>query len=314
MSYLHSWLFLTAISDVHNGSGQGEGDVDNAIIRQRQTGIPYLQGSSIKGTLRAAWLNNDVKMLFGPESDASGNDENEGAIVFGDAIPLAIPIRALKGGFVWVTCANVLAKLTQYASITGANSLKSHLDNLLIEIKQHMGSTTVFRPKYDPDTFANNYLIQGKLLLEEYEFKAFHRSGYLRQVAEEFSRIVFNDVSWLKDRLSEAFLVLPNEYYEYFCLNAMPIEANIKIDDTGVTTTGSLRYTEYTTSDTIFISLLTFDKDKSKGGSKESIDIKNLFADRIANDLRFIQIGGQQTIGKGRVELKLNDFSENRGG
>jgi CRISPR-associated protein Cmr4 len=67
---LHKLLYLTAVSPVHNGSGQGLGAIDNPIMRQRDTNLPIIQGSSIKGVLRTEWKDDPVRksILFGGRS------------------------------------------------------------------------------------------------------------------------------------------------------------------------------------------------------------------------------------------------------
>ena len=45
--------FVHALSPLHAGTGQGAGIIDLPIAREKATGLPYLPGSSLKGTLRA---------------------------------------------------------------------------------------------------------------------------------------------------------------------------------------------------------------------------------------------------------------------
>ncbi len=45
-------LFTHALSPLHAGTGQGVGVIDLPIAREKATGLPFLPGSSVKGTLR----------------------------------------------------------------------------------------------------------------------------------------------------------------------------------------------------------------------------------------------------------------------
>jgi CRISPR-associated protein Cmr4 len=108
-----SALFLYAVSPVHMGAGQAVGVIDNPIQRERHTGHPCFAGSGIKGALRHGFeaIGGDAKLidrLFGPESGSS--DLHAGAVSFGDAQLVALPVRSLRGGYVYATCPQALAR------------------------------------------------------------------------------------------------------------------------------------------------------------------------------------------------------------
>ena len=97
-------LFLYAVSPVHMGAGQAVGVIDNPIQRERHTGHPCFAGSGIKGAVRHGFtaIGGDemlVGRLFGPDSNSG--DLHAGAISFGDAQLVALPVRSLKGGYVY---------------------------------------------------------------------------------------------------------------------------------------------------------------------------------------------------------------------
>ena len=46
--------FVHALSPLHAGTGQGAGILDLPIAREKATGLPFLPGSSLKGTLEHA--------------------------------------------------------------------------------------------------------------------------------------------------------------------------------------------------------------------------------------------------------------------
>ena len=45
-------MLIHCLSPLHAGIGQGVDVVELAIARERATGLPYLPGASIKGSLR----------------------------------------------------------------------------------------------------------------------------------------------------------------------------------------------------------------------------------------------------------------------
>jgi CRISPR type III-B/RAMP module RAMP protein Cmr4 len=112
----HAAVFLYAVSPVHMGAGQAVGVIDNPIQRERHTGHPCFAGSGIKGAVRHGFeaLSKDAQIdkplkevidaLFGPSPDPEergGKDLHAGAVSFGDAQLVALPVRSLKGGYLY---------------------------------------------------------------------------------------------------------------------------------------------------------------------------------------------------------------------
>ena len=58
-------LFTHALSPLHAGTGQGIGVIDLPIAREKATGIPYLPGSSLKGTLRDLCIDANKEKVYG---------------------------------------------------------------------------------------------------------------------------------------------------------------------------------------------------------------------------------------------------------
>lgn len=118
--------FIHALSPLHAGTGQGVGVIDLPIAREKATNIPYLPGSSVKGSVRDEFnpnANDDVatkkqkvdlqNQIFGPE-DAS----YAGAIQFTDQTLLCLPVRSLAGTFAYVTSPYILKRLKRDANLT----------------------------------------------------------------------------------------------------------------------------------------------------------------------------------------------------
>jgi len=111
--------FVHALSPLHPGTGQGTGVIDLPIAREKATGIPYLPGSSVKGTLRDSGIISNIKRFFGP--DTTGADEHAGAAQFADARLLLLPIRSLRGTFAWVTSPYLLRRMRRDAADVDAH-------------------------------------------------------------------------------------------------------------------------------------------------------------------------------------------------
>src|SRR3989440_125099 len=68
--------FVHALSPLHAGTGQGVGVIDLPIAREKATGLPFLPGSSLKGTLRARCSAQECKQVFGPDTTEVQTDSN----------------------------------------------------------------------------------------------------------------------------------------------------------------------------------------------------------------------------------------------
>ncbi|WP_420209073.1 type III-B CRISPR module RAMP protein Cmr4 [Candidatus Electronema sp. JC] len=307
---LHKLLYLTAVSPVHNGSGQGLGAIDNPIMRQRDTNLPIIQGSSIKGVLRTEWEPDSTRksILFGPEPKTASDDNSAhaGALCVGDAQLLFFPIRSLRGAFVWATSPLTLAlyqKLLMFAGIEMPS-----LDILLNTMKEK--EQFLVCPKGLSELKADSKHI----FLEEYGYDA-PKEGEgcqeLEDFAEKMANIVFPATypPFLKDKFKKHLVVLPEDDFQYFITFATEVTANIRIGDSGATTDGSLRYTEYLLSQSVLCSLWSIDKgrgSKAKDANMETADSVWAAVDQLAEENCRVQIGGDATVGKGLMEMKFH--------
>lgn len=112
-------LFVHALSPLHAGTGQGVGVIDLPIAREKATNLPYLPGSSLKGTLRdtpGSEMTDDLRAkIFGPDGVNVRADEYAGSVQFTDQRLLLLPVRSLIGTFAWVTSPYILHRLLRDA-------------------------------------------------------------------------------------------------------------------------------------------------------------------------------------------------------
>src|SRR5581483_2990503 len=93
-------LFIYVETPLHAGTARGLGAVDLPIQRERTTGYPIVQASSLKGRLRAEarrWgmMEAEWEAIFGPETERAS--DHAGALAVGDARLLLFPVRSLAG-------------------------------------------------------------------------------------------------------------------------------------------------------------------------------------------------------------------------
>src|SRR5438270_9198342 len=120
-------LYLYVETPLHAGVGSGLSSIDLPIQRERTTQYPMIQGSGIKGKLRATAENvikdkGIVDILFGPPT--TGGDDYAGALIAGDARILLFPVRSLNGVFAYTTSYDVLNRFTRDLSRNGIDTSK----------------------------------------------------------------------------------------------------------------------------------------------------------------------------------------------
>ena len=308
-------LTLTALTPMHPGSGSGLGLIDNPVIRERCSSYPFIQAPSLKGVLRQkareVWKTDadkpKITCIFGPERGGGSGDHYEGAVVFNDARILAMPVRSLKGSFVWITCPIALNRFFRDFSFCGGEikittaenqenvwNIPAWLNGLSRSFQCHIASGSTA-----------GLLVDDKLYLEEFEIPATEKAE-IGRISGFLAENIYPDNAYLKTMLTQNLVLLNDELFAYFIEHATQIEANIAIDqDSGTTVTGSLRYTEFLPAETIMsaafrISERDFSGQKLDG---QPMNPKKIFPE-LLEKVPQIQIGGDSTTGKGFVQLK----------
>ena len=306
---------MNAITPVHNGAGEGLGLIDRPIIRERTTNIPFIRAHSIKGVFRDEYqikLKSDPKIniLFGPED----GDLHSGAVSFGAGNLLYFPIRSLRGCFVWATSPLLLYRFARHLGMNGKINEFPNLQNLLANPRLHSFMTEVlinpdsadlllFGNKPNPGEEENR-----KIILEEFP-KTVHPLDLIRNFAEEMANKIFSSPisTFLKEDFIKKMVILPEDTFSYFISYATEVVSNIKIDNETGTSKEGLRYTEYLPAETILYCIISFERGKCADAHSLGLEtgdkVKELFDN---NKPSIIQIGADETKGKGIVELNLS--------
>lgn len=290
-------VFLYAISPVHMGAGQAIGVIDNPIQRERHTAHPCFAGSGIKGAVRHSFksLGGDEKLiarLFGPESGSA--DLHAGAVSFGDAQLVALPVRSLKGGFVYATCPQALAR---------AQRLLAHLGlarnwPTLAEVKQGHCLT------------AHAGQLGGasgdRLHLEAFEYTATDKAcTALQTIAQDLSQTALptgDGYAFFRDKFAKDLVLLSDSDFDYFSQHAMLVEPHVRIDDTtGTASDGGLFYTENLPPEALLIAPLLASQTRS-GKAEDKIEAIQVMAHmKAVLHSKLLQVGGDATTGRGLV-------------
>lgn len=321
-------FFIIAETPLHPGSGSEVGLVDLPIQRERYTDFPKIESSGLKGCIREAFENfnekinidnisisaNDkelISIIFGPEE----GELHAGAIAFTDAKILLFPVKSLKGVFAWITCPIVLERLKRDINVLGLK-----INELEIDFAKLV--------KTVPDNC--ELLINSKVVLEEFTFDV-ESCDKTKQIAEFLSRVIFpenkdrNIYKFWREKLKKDLVIISDDDFMEFVKTSTEVITRIKIDDAVGTVTkdgGNLWTEEYLPQDTVLYSIAMFsplrvDKErkdkfeifKGKSLEEERKIVARIFEQGLPN---VIQIGGNQTIGKGiaRIQLLENRVEE----
>jgi CRISPR-associated protein Cmr4 len=288
-------LFIHAQTGLHPGSGTALGTVDLPIQRERHTQWPVIPGSTLKGVLRDACrqvgangqAREDWLAAFGPQTAEA--DKHAGALSLTDARILAFPVRSLKGVFAWVTCPAVLERLKRDLNLARTNGAA-------LGLPTGPAKDRVLCPQNSPVLVDGN-----KLVLEEFEFE---RTGDADAVAVWVSqRAVADDAT--QGRLKSHLVVLHDDDFTHFVRHATEVVARVGLDyERKTVKSGALFYEEFLPAETLFYSVVLASASRRDGHGKDAAE--NLRY--VRNNLPlFLQIGGDETIGKGLCAVRLDD-------
>ncbi|MCL6508318.1 MAG: type III-B CRISPR module RAMP protein Cmr4 [Bryobacteraceae bacterium] len=288
----HAALFLYAVSPVHMGSGQAIGVIDNPIQRERHTRHPCFAGSGIKGAVRHGFkaLGGEEGLLtdlFGPDSDSG--QLHAGAVSFGDAQLVILPVRSLKGGFVYATCPQALSRTQRLLELIGAKP----------------GWPPLPAVGEDDCLISNNALCsQNKLYLEAFEYTA-QAVNAVGSIANDLAGKVLPSNGaheYFRKKLASDLVVLSDTRFSYFAENAMLVEPHVRIDpDTGTADDGGLFYTENLPPESILAAPLLASQTRAGKNGREQ-DAESVLAKiKGAINGKLLQIGGDATTGRGLV-------------
>jgi len=295
----HAAVFLYAVSPVHMGAGSAVGVIDNQIQRERHTRHPSFAGSGIKGAVRHGFeaLGGDkahIDHLFGPEAGAS--NLHAGAASFGDAQLIALPVRSLKGGYVYATCPQALARAQRLLQLIGITADWAALPALA------EGDCLIVNP----------LLLSGdKLHLEAFQYTAVDKDcAAVKTIATDLAAKALPDsnaYAFFRDKLMTDLVVLHDTDFAYFVQNAMLVEPHVRIDpDTGTASDGGLFYTENLPPESLLLAPLLASQTRTGKGKENELPAEAVMTQiKTVIDGKLLQIGGDATTGRGLVVARV---------
>ena len=283
-------LFIHALTGVHPGGGTALGVVDLPVQRERHTQWPTIAGASLKGVLRDACraaIDDQARFhaLFGPETARAS--DFAGALALTDARLLAFPVRSLRGVFAWVTCRAVLERLARDS-------------RLLAGRRDEPPDAPAVSPGQAACPEGSDLMVQDeRLLLEEFEFR---RSCGDVGVADWLAgRAVTDDAT--AARLRRNLVILHDDDFTHFARHATEVIARVGLDyETKTVRNKALFYEEFLPSETLLYAVVMATDSRSKDVTIDASGMLNLLRSHAP---RILQIGADQTIGKGLCALRI---------
>ena len=299
-------LFLYTETPLHVGSGSSLGTVDLPIQRERHTNLPMIQSSGIKGKLRNTFENNGLKgkadvmkAIFGPESGNNAS-EHAGALSPGDGRILLFPVRSLSGVFAWITCPLVLNRFIRDLSLTTTTQT--------LTLPPDPGNQALVPANC-------KLLINNEVVLEEFTFSATANTE-VQQLAEWLANHALpsgTEYQFWKDKLKTDLVILSDDAFKDFCQFSTDVVARTKLDPIKKTVeTGALWTEENLPSDTLlYVPLFACDprtgkKDSIPDEAKDANTILSTVSNHLTNGHARLQLGGNETVGRGIVATRIS--------
>lgn len=282
-----AYLYLHALTGLHPGSGTAIGTVDLPVQRERHTQWPMIPGSTLKGVLRDAMRQklDDTSLFttFGPESPDA--DKHAGAFSITDARILAFPVRSLNGVFAWVTCP---ATLSRY---------KRDLNLSKVKVNWKIPSIEADALIVDKSPL----LIDAEqIILEEFDFTC---KGGAQDIADFIADNAIQDEA-TRNTFKKNLVIVHDDQFTYFVRYATEVNTRIALNyETKTVRTGALFNQEFLPAESLFYALAMISNSRNPESDADASKIfcwvKGMLPD-------ILQVGGDETIGKGFCAVKLN--------
>ena len=305
-------VLIKSLSDLHPGTGRG-GEVVDLTVQRDSVGFPVIFGSSIKGSIKSALYHKDKSLvnLLGPEP--AEEEKYSSPIAVMTAYLLSFPVRSLKGIYTNVTSPFLLRRFANYL---GAASVLNEEYSKTAEIIKRIADT----PEKFPATegFSSRHVVEGlneAILCEEVGISKGSISE--KDEMDELRGSIGLDGS-------ESLISLDDNLAKDLIEKSLVRVTRIRIDRDRKTVTGGGLWTEEAIpAGAIFATVfLAYSKEylsnimesvERKEGVSENKwkEVKEKYfrdkrtpVDVVLDEVKYLIIGGDESIGRGVVELR----------
>lgn len=297
----------------HVGAGNDLGVVDLPIQRERYTNFPKYEASSVKGSIKDAFYQQVKKGKTYPSFDTiteqmvqdvfgQDNDANHiSALAFTDARILLFPVKSFKSVFTWITCPKILSRFKQEMKLCGIDiPYSSEAKKVENTVPNDSSSLTKNR----------------KLVLEDYLINNVRTEDECSRWANWFSEHLFPSASehqYWRDKMKRDFAIVADDVFEHFVTLSTDVVTRVRIDKSkGIVKDGALFTEEYLPTESILYSLVVaspvLKTEEERIGHetfRSETGVMQFFVEVLPE---VIQIGGNETIGKGITYTHVIDI------
>lgn len=282
------YVYLYLLSPLHTGGTTQEGNLVG-IARESHTQFPYIPSSTIRGRLRASITDKQLRIrLFGPELEDLKNlteeeQENnksaqleQGEIWVGDGSLLWLPVASLSHGVVWISCPTLLRRWVRFAKDASQTIPEPYSTNL---VKEEMSQQE--REKFS--IYLKDAMLKGNL----------HPWDDWDKFIPQLDEI-------------ERVLVLPDNHCNTLMQMSLWRQVKVKLNE-HKSVEGGFRYEEAIPPDT----LMYFPWGVTTQANGKATDACQQFQKQLnSENLKILQIGGQESLGRGFVQQWLEKKEE----
>jgi CRISPR-associated protein Cmr4 len=292
-------VLIKSLSDLHPGIGRGTEVVDLAIQRD-SVGFPVIYSSSIKGSMKTVLYYRKKSLIYLLGPDQADEEKYSSPMTVMTSYMISFPVRSLKGIYTSVTCPFLLKRFAKYLSMA------SVLNKKYGEIAKKVEEIASISEKFPATVgFMNKHVIDGlesAVLCEEVNIS--------KNLIEETG-----EMNYLRDLIgldkSESLISLHDDGTKALVDRSLIRIARIKLNRNKKVVEEGPWTEEVIPVGTVFVTvLLGYGKDYLAKCLKEerSNELKNYLKDEepldvLLREVKYLIIGGDETIGRGIVEL-----------
>lgn len=290
--YSHGMLLLLrALTPLHVGIGRYEALHVDLPVQRDEFGFPTIWSSSLKGAVKAV-LPSDVKRHLGSEPGEVSTTPSHVAIL--DAKLLFIPVRVLRGVWMYATSPTLLSYLNNYLE-----PLKTMLNVKNVEkinssaVESDVGGGLAVTNRGD-------VVAEGKAVVNEVDIPCTVRKNLVEELR---LHNVVKETDILNLVNQRGLIVLPETNNQALNIinKSLLIQYRVRLKRETKTVEEGPWSEEYIPMETVFVSLILC-RDDVKSGAKAAevcAKLKDLLHGRS------IYVGGKETIGRGLAKLYL---------
>lgn len=300
--------------------------IQEAMAEGKHPEIDALHKEAEEKAERRAHQKFGLEAAFGPDTENA--DEHAGAISPGDARLLLFPVRSLAGVFVWTTSIDALSRFWRHANLIGMpNRLKMKQGDQEVEIPMQLPPAPVADEAWIAEPVNQAEVVAGdKVVLEEFTFtpKGNHQN-FVKALGTWLAQHALPEgeaYQYWRDKLPQRLVILPEDAFRDFTQFSTEVVTRIKIkQETKTVEQGMLWTEESLPTDTLLYAPLMATAPRT--GNNKLVDPNKQTAasmlQLVESSLpsKHIQLGGDETVGRGTVCLRfgaVHEFTTNQKG